>query len=95
MNSLEFYMNQKYKVEIIALPDDTFAAELSEVPGLCAYGNTEIEALMELELVKKTAFELMIEQNKEIPLPIRKFEIPVDILQELPFRKELERFAIV
>ena len=95
MKTIEFYMRQKYKVELICLDDDTYTAEIPDIIGLCAYGSTEIEALQELENVKRAAFELMIQQNKQIPLPKRKFEIPIDELNRLPFREELERFAIV
>lgn len=78
LNSIKFYTNQRYNVEIKALPDNIYSAEIPDIPGLCAYGSTEIEALMELEKAKTTAFELMIEQNKPIPLPVRRFEIPLD-----------------
>ncbi len=88
-------MEQKYKVVIKAMPDGYFSAEIPDIPGLCAYGATEIEALVELEKVKFTAFELMLEQKKHIPLPVRQFAIPLEELQKLPYRDELERFALV
>jgi predicted RNase H-like HicB family nuclease len=94
MKMLQFYMEQKYNVEIKALPDDGYSAEISEIPGLCAYGTTEIEFLIELDNVKRTAFELMLEQNKQIPLPIRKFAIPVEELKSMPCREELEKYAL-
>lgn len=94
MKMLKFYMEQKYNIEIKALPDDGYSAEISEIPGLCAYGSTEIEALIELENVKHAAFELMLEQKKQIPLPIRRFAIPVEELKSMPYREELEKYAL-
>lgn len=64
MKSLLFYMNQNYTIEIKRQLDNMFCAEIKEVPGLCAYGISEKQALEELEEVKKTAFELMIKQKK-------------------------------
>jgi len=94
MKSVENYMKLKYKVELICLDDDTFSAEIPDIPGLCAYGATEIEAIKELEHVKRAAFGVMIQQNKHIPMPTRKFEIPIDELNKMPYRAELEKFVI-
>jgi len=94
MKILKFYMEQKYNIEIKALPDNGYSAEISEIPGLCAYGSTVIESLTELEHVKQAAFELMLEQNKRIPLPTRRFAIPVEELKLMPFREELEKYAL-
>ncbi len=95
MKNLSYYMKQRYTIEIKSFPDKMFCAEIKEIPGLCAYGISEKDALDELDIVKKTAFELMIEQKKEIPLPIIKFEIPVSIYENFSFKHELEKYALV
>ena len=63
------YLQLHYPVEIQLLPDGMFCAEIKEIPGLCAYGASMSEALEEIEQVKATAFELMLAQGKDIPLP--------------------------
>lgn len=95
MNNLEFYMKQHYTIEIKSYTDDMFCAEIKEIPGLCAYGKTEKDALEELDAVKSTAFELMLSQKKEIPLPSIKFEIPISVYENFSFKHELEKYALV
>ena len=94
MRNLQFYMNLHYDEEIRSYSDNTYGAEIKEIPGLCAYSETQKGALEELEIVKETAFELMLEQNKDIPLPSMTFEIPILEFEKLPFKDELEKYAI-
>jgi len=53
-----------------------------------------VEALEEIEQVKTTAFELMLKQGKDIPLPTVHLAIPVDMFEQLPNRKQIEQFVI-
>jgi hypothetical protein len=54
-----------------------------------------IEAIEELDVVKYTAFELMLQQGKEIPLPTVRLEIPVDTFEQLPNKEAIEPFVMV
>lgn len=81
-------MQLHYPVEIQPLPEGIFCAEIKEIPGLCAYGATMIEALEEIEYVKAAAFELMLKQGKDIPLPTVRLEIPVDLFEQLSNHKQ-------
>lgn len=95
MKDLSYYLDQKYDIDIKFLPDNLFCAEIKDIPGLCAYGDSPKVALEELEYVKRTAFELMFSQNKEIPLPSIKLQIPISIFEMLPFKKEIEKYAVL
>jgi predicted RNase H-like HicB family nuclease len=88
-------MKQRYSIGIKSYPDKMFCAEIKEIPGLCAYGITEKEALEELEIIKKTAFEMMLSQNKKIPLPSITFEIPISDYEKFSFKHEIEKYALV
>ncbi len=94
MKDISYYLQLNYPVDIHAMPDGMFCAEIKIVPGLCAYGTTMIEALEELNIVKTTAFELMLQQGKEIPLPTVLLEIPVDEFQQLSNRAHIEQFVV-
>lgn len=88
------YLQLHYPVEIQPLPDGMFCAEIKEVPGLCAYGASMLEALEEIEYVKTTAFELMLKQGKDIPLPTVHLKIPVDLFEQLPNREHIQQFMV-
>jgi predicted RNase H-like HicB family nuclease len=52
MKNISFYMKQRYSIGIKSYPEKKFFAEIKEIPGLCAFGITEREALKELEIEK-------------------------------------------
>lgn len=95
MKNIDYYMSQRYTIEIKSYPDGVFCAEIKEIPGLCAYSETQKGALEELENIKQAAFELMINQKKEIPLPTLKFEVPISDFEKFSFKEELEKYAMV
>lgn len=94
MKTLAEYMRLRYPVKIQPMPDGVFCAEIKDVSGLCAYGASMAEALEEIEHVKYTAFELMLKQGKEIPLPTVRLEIPVDLFEQLSNREQIEQFVV-
>jgi len=95
MKNLSYYINLPYSIEIKTMPDGIICADLKEIPGLCTYGNTINEAIEELDRVKSAAFELMIAQKKEIPVPKIKLEIPYDSFGNLPFSGQLSQYVVV
>ena len=94
MKNINYYLKLNYNVEIKYLPDGIYCAEIKEIPGLAAYGNSMKKALDELEKVKSVAFEMMLEQNKDIPLPVVKLEIPVRSFEKLRNKKQLQNFVV-
>jgi predicted RNase H-like HicB family nuclease len=94
MKTLADYLKLHYPVEIQPMPDGMFCAEMKDIPGLCAYGASMVEALEEIEQVKTTAFELMLKQGKDIPLPTVHLAIPVDMFEQLPNREQIEQFVV-
>ncbi len=94
MKNLNYYLKLNYNVYINIMTDGICCAEIKEIPGLCAYGKTTREAIDELEKVKKTAFELMIEQNKEIPFPVIKLEIPIQKFEKLKNKRQLQSYVV-
>jgi predicted RNase H-like HicB family nuclease len=95
MKKIDYYLKQRYTIELKSYSESEYCAEIKEIPGLCAYGKNEIEALEELEIIKKSAFELMLEQKKEIPIPTIKLEIPISIYEKFSFKKDISKYAVI
>ena len=93
--NLSDYLKLKYPVEIKCMPDGMFCAEIKDIPGLCAYSSTMRDSLEELEIVKQTAFELMISQKKQIPMPVIKLEIPINSFEKLSNKDILQEFIVI
>ena len=85
---LSYYMNLKYLLEVKTMPDGMYCAEIKAVPGLCAYGESVREAVEQLEIVKKTAFELMLAQGKKIPMPTIRPKTPIDMYEKWRTKKK-------
>ena len=49
--------------------DQTFIASVPELPGLSAFGETQEEALRELNIAKEAFLDVMREDSQEIPEP--------------------------
>ncbi len=76
MKNLDYYLSLNYEVLIRKMwPDEAgtnalrYIAQIPLIDGLMAEGQTPQEALANLEIVKRLAFELMLKQSKEIPEP--------------------------
>lgn len=76
MKNLDYYLSLNYEVLIRKMRRDEagtneprFIAQIPLIDGLIAEGETSQEALSNLEIVKRLAFELMLKQGKEIPEP--------------------------
>jgi len=74
MKNLDYYLSLNYEVLIRKMRRDEagtndfrFIAQIPLIDGLIAEGETSQEALTNLEIVKRLAFELMLKQGKEIP----------------------------
>jgi predicted RNase H-like HicB family nuclease len=95
MKNLLDYERFDYPIEINSMPDGIYCAEIKAIPGLCAYGSSIIEAIDELKIVKHSAFELMLRQGKEIPVPTVHLEIPIDDFEQLPNKEQIDKFVVL
>lgn len=93
MKKLKRYLSYSYPVRILREPDGVYCAEVEDIEGLCAYGETPTEAVEQLQTVQSAAFELMLSQGKTPPVPKVKLEIPEDVFRRLPERKKLKQYV--
>jgi len=80
---LDYYLSLNYEITLRKMTaaeagasERRYLAQIPLIDGLMAEGETPQEALTHLEIVKRLAFELMLEQGKEILEP--RFEIAVE-----------------
>jgi antitoxin HicB len=66
---LEYYLALKYPVTLHEAPEGGFVAEIEELPGCLAQGETPAEAYQELEEARKLWLGTTYADGQEIPLP--------------------------
>jgi len=66
---LKYYMELKYPVTIHIAPEGGFVAEIEDLPGCLAQGETLVEAYEEIEIARKLWLETTYEDGQDIPLP--------------------------
>lgn len=86
---IHYYSNLDYPTTIKKLYDGNYCAEIRLLNGCKGYGKTADEALENLEGIKETIVEMMLEEGKEIPEP----HAEVFIKLPTPLRAELEKEA--
>src|SRR5690625_1216316 len=73
MKKIDKYMNLNYKLSVIPKKDfdgsEYFVAFYEELKGLEGTGDTKIGAIEDLDMAKEVWFQIMLENNNEIPLP--------------------------
>jgi len=81
--NLDYYLSLNYEVTLRKMTaaeagasERRYLAQIPLIDGLMAEGETPQETLTHLEIVKRLAFELMLEQGKKIPEP--RFEIAAE-----------------
>jgi len=89
---LSYYLQLEYPTIIRKMPDRVYCAEIPLLKGCAAYGKTADEALEELEGVKETILEILLEKGKPIPEPTVRLEIPVSVFEKLERKKELAAY---
>jgi predicted RNase H-like HicB family nuclease len=74
---IDYYLSLNYEIVIRKMTrteagtsESRYIAQIPLIDGLMAEGETPQEALANLEIVKRLAFELMLKQGKEIPEPV-------------------------
>ncbi len=74
-NGLEYYMNLRYPVEIIPIPEEEGGGYMARIPqfgdAIIGDGDTPEEALADLEGIKKEIIRELIEAGESIPEPER------------------------
>jgi predicted RNase H-like HicB family nuclease len=92
-NNIAYYLKLDYPITLKRLDDGKYCAEITIIRGCKGYGDTIHEALEELNDVKKTLIELLLEQGKSIPEPTIQLEIPQSQFQRLSNKKKLLSYA--
>jgi predicted RNase H-like HicB family nuclease len=67
--SLWYYLSLKYPVTIKEATDGGFVAEIEDLPGCLAQGDTIAEAYENIESARRLWLESAYEDNLDIPLP--------------------------
>ncbi len=73
MKNLEYYLQLPYPILLTPLSDDDGGGWMASIPllfGCWADGETQAEALSELEVVKRLWLEVSLEANHSIPEPV-------------------------
>ena len=68
---LEYYMNLPYTIRLWSEGVDGWAAEIEELPGCIAAGDTQAETLDILEGAKELWLTMSLEHGDDIPEPKR------------------------
>ncbi|MDI6780704.1 MAG: type II toxin-antitoxin system HicB family antitoxin [bacterium] len=95
---INYYMNLKYSIKIVPIPEEDGYGYCAEIPELCGClgdGETIEEALKNLEDVKWTTIELLLEKKKPVPEPIIHLKIPYSAFSVLKEKEQIERFITV
>ncbi len=66
---LEYYLSLKYPVTIHVAPEGGYVAEIEDLPGCLAQGETLDEAYEQIEEARKMWLEVAYEDGKDIPEP--------------------------
>jgi antitoxin HicB len=66
---LEYYLNLKYPVTLRVSHEGGFVAEIEELPGCFAQGETLEETYAEIEVARSLWLETTYEDGQDIPLP--------------------------
>jgi predicted RNase H-like HicB family nuclease len=89
------YMKRPYARVVTPEADGTFRGEILELPGCLATGDTQEEALSELERAAKSWLEAALESNQAIPAPLDSNEYSGRLVLRLPrsLHKKAARLA--
>ena len=66
---LEYYLNLKYPITTHIAPEGGFVAEIEDLTGCMAQGETLEEAYEEIEIASTLWLETTYEDGQDIPLP--------------------------
>lgn len=81
---LEYYLSLKYPVLLVPEPEGGFTALIPDLPGCVSVGETEEEALRNVEEARQLWLETAYEFGDEIPLPSSEREYSGRILLRMP-----------
>jgi antitoxin HicB len=90
--NLEHYINLPYAIKLSRNKDNSYFAQIEELPGCITEGETKEEALLMIEDAKKEWIKSALEDNAEIPEPIdQKYSGKLNL--RLP--KSLHKYLVV
>ena len=91
--NLEYYLSLDYPVTIERMEDGIYCASIPLLNGCKGYGETQKKALDELHGIKQSLLEMMLDQQKSIPEPTVRLEIPVSTFSRIRNKKQLQQFV--
>ena len=68
-DSLKYYLNLPYTIKLIPEEAGGYFAEIEELPGCMSQGETQKEALENIEDAKRMWLESMLKKNQVVPEP--------------------------
>jgi len=89
----DYYLSLEYPITIERMEDGVYCASIPLLKGCKGYGETQKKALDELQGVKETLLEMMVEQRKPMPEPTIRLEIPTSTFSRIRNKKQLEQFV--
>jgi predicted RNase H-like HicB family nuclease len=93
--TLKYYLNLKYPVTLV--PDEAggYAAEIEDLPGCIAQGETVEEAMQMIEEARRLWLESAYEDKLDIPLPTNQVEYSGKFNVRMPvsLHRKLHRLA--
>ena len=99
--NLNYYLNLEYTIRLKKNSDESFFAEIEELPGCITEGDTKEETLKMLEDAKTGWLEVALERNLTIPEPSPdefsgKFNIrvPKSLHRKLAYRAKEEEVSL-
>ena len=69
VQSLEFYLNQKYKVSVYLEETGIYSSLILELPGCMSQGKSKLEALQNIEKARQYWITRSWKAGDKIPLP--------------------------
>ena len=78
------YLKRPYGRVVVPESDGTFRAEIIELPGCIAVGDTAAEALANLESVARSCLQATIAKGLRVPEPIEAVEYSGKLVVRLP-----------
>ncbi len=98
---LKYYLELQYTIRLKKNSDDSYFAEIEELPGCMTEGDTEEKALMMLKDAKKAWLEITLKRKLSIPEPATdeysgKFNIrlPKFLHRQLAYKAKRENVSL-
>ena len=99
--NINYYLGLQYTIRLKKNSDNSYFAEIEELPGCMTEGDTEKEALVMVEDAKKAWLEVALEQKLNIPEPTPdeysgkcNVRLPKYLLRQLAYKAKQEHVSL-